>query len=47
MKVAIFSVKKYDREFLSAANASRHQLRFFEPQLNEETAELAGGFDAV
>jgi D-lactate dehydrogenase len=47
MKVAIFSAKKYDREFLSSANASRHQLRFFEPRLNGETVGLAGGFDAV
>jgi D-lactate dehydrogenase len=47
MKVAIFSVKKYDREFLSAANASRHELRFFEPHLSEETASLAAGLDAV
>src|SRR6266478_2881335 len=47
MKVAIFSAKKYDREFLSAANASRHDLRFFEPHLHEETAGLATGFEAV
>jgi D-lactate dehydrogenase len=47
MKIAIFSVKKYDREFLSAANASRHELRFFEPHLNEETVNLAAGFEAV
>jgi D-lactate dehydrogenase len=47
VKVAIFSAKKYDREFLSSANASRHQLRFFEPHLNEETVGLAMGFDAV
>ena len=43
MKIAVFSAKKYDREFLSAANASRHELRFFEPHLSEETAGLAGG----
>jgi D-lactate dehydrogenase len=47
MKVAIFSAKKYDREFLSAANGSRHELRFFEPHLNEESAGLAAGFGAV
>ena len=47
MKVAIFSTKKYDREFLIAANDSRHELRFFEPHLNEETVDLAKGFDAV
>ena len=47
MKVAIFSAKKYDREFLNAANNSRHELRFFEPHLNEETIGLATGFEAV
>ena len=47
MNVAIFSAKKYDREFLNAANGSLHELRFFEPQLNEETAGLATGFEAV
>ena len=47
MNVAIFSAKKYDREFVSAANASRHELRFFEPHLNEETVALATGFDAI
>ena len=36
MKVAIFSAKKYDREFLNTANASRHHLGFFEAHLNEE-----------
>jgi D-lactate dehydrogenase len=47
VKVAIFSAKKYDREFLNAANSSCHELRFFEPHLNEETAGLAAGFGAV
>jgi D-lactate dehydrogenase len=47
VNVAIFSAKKYDREFLNAANASRHQLRFFEPHLDEETVGLATGFNAV
>ena len=47
MKVAVFSTKNYDREFLGAANGSRHQLRFLEPRLAAETAGLASGFDAV
>ena len=47
MNVAIFSAKKYDREFLNAANSTLHKLRFFEPQLNEETVNLATGFEAV
>lgn len=47
MKVAVFSAKAYDREFLIAANASRHELHFFEPHLSIETASLASGFDVV
>ena len=47
MKVAIFSAKKYDREFLNAANGARHELRFFEPHLNEETVGLATESQAV
>jgi D-lactate dehydrogenase len=47
MKVAIFSTKNYDREFLGGANASRHELRFFEPHLAEESVGLATGFEAV
>jgi D-lactate dehydrogenase len=47
MKVAVFSAKNYDREFLTAANVSRHELYFFEPHLSEQTASLAAGFDAV
>ena len=47
VKVAIFSAKNYDREFLNAANGARHELRFFEPHLNEETVGLATGSQAV
>jgi D-lactate dehydrogenase len=47
VNVAIFSTKNYDREFVSAANASRHELRFLEPHLNEDTVGLASGSEAV
>jgi D-lactate dehydrogenase len=47
MKVAVFSTKNYDRKFLSSANASRHELHFFEPHVSEQTAGLAAGFPAV
>ena len=47
MKVAVFSTKNYDREFLNAANGSRHELHFLELHLNAETAGLAEGSDAV
>ena len=48
MKVAIFSTKTYDKEFLNQANAGhQHELVFFEPRLTPETASLANGFPAV
>ena len=47
MKTAVFSTKRYDREFLTAANASAHELHFFEAHLDESTAPLAAGFGAV
>lgn len=47
MKIAVFSAKRYDREFLTTANAGKHTLRFLEPHLGPETASLAAGFDGV
>ena len=48
MKVAVFSAKRYDREFLNVANATAgHQLRYFEAPLDTESAALASGYDAV
>ncbi|MDZ8054298.1 MAG: 2-hydroxyacid dehydrogenase [Aulosira sp. ZfuVER01] len=48
MKVAVFSTKTYDRQFLEAANSPKqHDLVFFEPRLNRDTAILAAGFPAV
>jgi D-lactate dehydrogenase len=47
MKIAVFSTKPYDREVLRSANASRHELHFFELHLSEQTAGLAAGFQAV
>ncbi len=48
MKVAVFSSKPYDRQFLEAANATYgHELHFFEPRLTEDTSSLATGYPAV
>jgi D-lactate dehydrogenase len=47
VRAAVFSAKNYDREFLEGANTSRYELRYFEPQLNEETVSLAAGFGIV
>jgi hypothetical protein len=33
MKIAVFSIKPYDREFLARANDSVHELHFFAPPL--------------
>ncbi|MGB3691954.1 MAG: 2-hydroxyacid dehydrogenase [Spirulinaceae cyanobacterium] len=48
MKVAVFSAKSYDRNFLEAANFSRkHELVFFAPHLTLETSILAKDCEAV
>src|SRR6056297_981946 len=48
MRVACFSSKSYDEEFLSAAaKESRHEFRFLQPRLDESTVVLADGSDAV
>jgi D-lactate dehydrogenase len=48
MKVAVFSTKSYDRQFLEAANhAHGHKLVFLEPRLTETTASLAAGCRAI
>ena len=44
MKVAVFSTKPYDREFLRSGS---HEFVFFEPRLDAKTAGLARGFDGV
>lgn len=50
MKVAVFSTKPYDREFLARANstlAHPHELLFHETQLNPYSTLLAQGCTAV
>jgi D-lactate dehydrogenase len=48
MKIAVFSAKRYDREFLDAANASEgHQLKYHEAPLDLDTVGLAAGYDGV
>lgn len=48
MKIAVFSTKPYDEQFLtSAAEDHDHELTFFEARLATATASLADGFDAV
>jgi D-lactate dehydrogenase len=48
MRVAVFSTKSYDREFLLKANEDAgHELVFYEARLNRQTHPLAEGFPAV
>ena len=48
MRIAVFATKAYDRRFLDLANADfGHDLSWFEARLDETTAPLADGFDAV
>ena len=48
MRVAVFSNKSYDREFLGAMNEEfGHEIDFFEAPLNSETVPLAEGYPAV
>jgi len=47
LKVAVFSSKPYEKEALSAANQSAHELTFFTENLNESTVDMAKGFQAV
>ena len=47
MRVAVFSSRTYDRQFLETANAGRHDLHFVEPRLTPATALLAEGAAVV
>jgi len=48
MRVAVYSTKPYDEQFLTAANLThRHGLSFFEPRLFHGTVPLAAGAEAV
>lgn len=48
MRIAVFSVKPYDRDAMTRANAPfGHELTFFETRLHRATSPLAAGFDGV
>ncbi len=47
MKVAVFSTKSYDKEYLDKANNNQHELTYFESTLKPRTAKLAESFDVV
>lgn len=47
MKTAIFSSHSFGKSFLQKANTNNHELLFLETRLNEQTAILAKGCEAV
>ncbi|MBI1373960.1 MAG: 2-hydroxyacid dehydrogenase [Phycisphaera sp.] len=50
MKVAVFSTKPYDRQFLGGLNDERGhalEMRFFDPRLTDQTVKLAEGYETV
>lgn len=48
MKVAVFSTKSYDREYLDKLNTKgEHQLTYFDASLHKETTNLTIAFDSV
>jgi D-lactate dehydrogenase len=48
MKIAVFSAKRYDRDYLDAANATEgHQLKHYEVSLDLDSVHLAAGYDGV
>jgi D-lactate dehydrogenase len=47
MRVLVYGTHSYDRRFLDAANAGRHQIEYTTAQLDAQTAALAEGFDAI
>lgn len=47
MKVAIFSTKPYERDYLEKFNKGKHELVYFDTGLNTNTTNLTIGFKAV
>ncbi|MDX1933144.1 MAG: 2-hydroxyacid dehydrogenase [Capsulimonadales bacterium] len=47
MRVFVFSTRPYDRDALEKANGGQHELTFSPVSLDEQTAALAKGYEAV
>jgi D-lactate dehydrogenase len=47
MKIALFSIHRFDRPFFEKIKNSNHELFYFKEQLTKETAHLAKDFDAL
>jgi D-lactate dehydrogenase len=46
MKIAFFSTQPYDKEYFERYN-NKHEIIYFEAQLNDQTVNLAKGYDAI
>ncbi|QZE12611.1 2-hydroxyacid dehydrogenase [Mycoplasma sp. Ms02] len=47
MKIAFFDAKEYDKKYFDSVNNGRHEIVYFEENLNLNTVQLTKGFDAV
>jgi D-lactate dehydrogenase len=47
MNVTVYSTHRFEKNILQAHNAGKHQLKFYDLQLNPETAYLAAGTEVV
>lgn len=47
MKIVVYSIKDFERSYLLQANRMSHELTLLEEALNERTAQLAQGHEAV
>lgn len=47
MRIAVFSTKSYDKEYLGKANEKKHEMVFYESSLSLKAIRLVEGFDAV
>jgi D-lactate dehydrogenase len=47
MRVAVFSARPHDRQFLGAANRGQHQLIYFETHLCQDSASMAAQAEVV
>jgi len=47
MKIALYSIRSFDRPFVEKIKNNHHEVFYFEEQLSKETAHIAKNFDAI
>ena len=47
MKTAVYSIHRFEKEYLLQSNAGKHELQLIESSLNEQTVVLADGCSAI